>query len=371
MLSAVEDVHPLAERENLKYVAAINSDYTSPRWEGDPHRYIYLGTVGKLLPAFYVTGKETHAGQVFEGFDPNLVIAELTSRIDYNTDLCDELFGETTMPPVSLKQADLKVRYDVQTPHGAVAWFNFFVHGMSPADVMRKMKALAEEAFAAAVGKFVRHRDVHAGKTGLPPSGWTPAIRVLSYAELLQEALRKQGTAFEREWRDFLESLAKDHRLDLREFSVKAVEELWKRAGDAEPAIIVFYASPYIPRVVLSEEEEGGRRLMTAVRNAVDDLRPRISRPVEIRKFFPYISDMSFVAISDDEGDLEAFTVNMPAWEVKYRLPVEAIRRLDVPVVNIGPYGKDAHKKWERVETDWSMDIAPRLTAGVIQHLFR
>ncbi len=102
--SALSDFLHLAEEENLSYIAAINADYTSPRYEGDPHRYVYLGTVGKLLPAFFIVGKETHVGQAFEGFDPNLVAAELTRHLDYNPDFCDEMYGELTLPPVSLKQ---------------------------------------------------------------------------------------------------------------------------------------------------------------------------------------------------------------------------------------------------------------------------
>jgi arginine utilization protein RocB len=369
MLSAVEDVHPLAEEENLTYIAAINSDYTSPRWEGDPHRYVYLGTVGKLLPTFYVVGKETHAGQAFEGFDPNLVVSELTARIDYNPDLCDELYGETTIPPVSLKQSDLKPRYDVQTPHSALVYYNFFVHGQSPADVLVRLKQLAREAFDAAVRRYRDRCLSYSARTGLPAEPVTPDPRVVTYEEILAEAIRKHGAGFEAEWRKFLEELAGDPELDIREYSLRAVEELWRRAGDAEPVLILFYSSPYIPRVVLNEEEETGRRLMEAVRKAVDDIRPFTPHPLEVRKFFPYISDMSFVALSDDEEDLEAFRRNMPAWETKHRVNTEAIRRLNVPVVNIGPYGKDAHKKWERVEITWSMETAPNLTIQVIHHL--
>jgi arginine utilization protein RocB len=72
--------------------------------------------VGKLLPSFFITGRETHVGQSFEGFDSNQLAAELTRLIDMNTDLCDEAEGEVPPPPISLKVRDLKEKYDVQTP---------------------------------------------------------------------------------------------------------------------------------------------------------------------------------------------------------------------------------------------------------------
>jgi arginine utilization protein RocB len=45
----------------------------------------------------------------------------------------------------------------------------------------------------------------------------------------------------------------------------------------------------------------------------------------------------------------------------------QAIRDLDVPIINIGPFGHDAHKKYERVDVGYSMYIVPNLTNLVIK----
>jgi len=370
ILSALADLHQLAREEELEYVAAINSDYTAPRYDGDPHRYIYLGTVGKLLPAFYVVGKETHVGQAFEGFDPNLVIAELTSRIDYNTDLCDEMFGEVTLPPVSLKQTDLKKQYDVQTPQTAFCYFNFFVHSWSPKDVLNRLKELAQVSFEEAIRKFQTRRRMFCELSGHPYQPVEIEPRVYTYEEFYQRCKEEHGSEFEQKMLQYSMNLRNDDSLDIRDYARCMVEELWRWGGDSEPAVILFYASPYIPRVVLSEEDERDLRLMRAVEQAVADIEPQCDHPIQVRKFFPYISDMSFVKLSDDESEMLAFERNMPAWGIKHHIDLEAIRQLDVPVINIGPYGKDAHKKWERVEVPYSMQIAPNLTIGVIRHLF-
>ncbi|QZT35080.1 hypothetical protein HUR95_07610 [Caldalkalibacillus thermarum TA2.A1] len=42
---------------------------------------------------------------------------------------------------------------------------------------------------------------------------------------------------------------------------------------------------------------------------------------------------------------------------------------VNVPVCNIGPYGFDAHKKFERLELTYSLEIVPLLTYSVIRHL--
>lgn len=370
IFTALQEIHRLEEKEGLHYIAAINSDYVSPRFSDDQTRYIYLGTVGKLLPTFFVAGKETHAGQLFEGFDPNLILSELTIRLDYQECYCDEMYGEVTLPPVSLKQTDLKEQYDVQTPQTAYAYYNFFVHSLSPKDVLIKLKEVAEEAFTAAIQNFYQRYEKYCHLTGLPYQPLSIQPRVFTYQEFYEKCIEQLGDSFEEHMLRYSINLLNEVNLDIREYSRKMVEELWRWGGDGEPAIILFYSSPYLPRVILDEQSQKGQKLSAAVYESVQKLQPQSDEPIEIRKFYPYISDMSFLAISDDEKGLEAFEKNMPAWGRKYHYDVEAIRLLDVPVINIGPIGKDAHTKWERVELSYSMQFVPNLTYQVIQRLF-
>jgi arginine utilization protein RocB len=154
ILSALKTLKRWKEEHGFEYAAAINSDFVSPRYKGDMNRYIYKGTVGKLLPSFFITGAETHVGSAFEGLDPNFIAAELTRQINYNPDLCNEAFGETTVPPVSLKQTDLKPSYTVQTALSAYVYYNFFIHSWSPKEVLDKLKEQAAIAFTNALTLF-------------------------------------------------------------------------------------------------------------------------------------------------------------------------------------------------------------------------
>jgi arginine utilization protein RocB len=88
ILSSLTTLKKWKEEYDFNYIAAINADFVSPRFEGDKNRYIYKGTVGKLLPSFFITGSETHVGSCFEGLDPNFLAAELTRQINYNPELC-------------------------------------------------------------------------------------------------------------------------------------------------------------------------------------------------------------------------------------------------------------------------------------------
>jgi len=54
MLSAVQDLAELSKARGWEFIAAIDTDYMTGQYAGDENRYVYVGTVGKLLPCFYV-----------------------------------------------------------------------------------------------------------------------------------------------------------------------------------------------------------------------------------------------------------------------------------------------------------------------------
>ncbi|WBL15058.1 M20/M25/M40 family metallo-hydrolase [Sutcliffiella sp. NC1] len=369
ILSALKELQLLRDEHKLDYVAAINADFVSPRYEGDNNRYIYKGTVGKLLPSFYITGAETHVGSCFEGLDPNYIAASLTKQINYNTELCNEAFGETTVPPVSLKQTDLKPTYTVQTALSAYVYYNFFVHSWSPKDVLEKLRTQAEIAFDSALNEFKQNYLSYSKASNQPyvDVPWKP--RVLLYDEMERLLIDTHGDSYVTHMLAYKEELLLDQELDTRMFAAKVVEEAWKWMPDKSPAIILFYSSLYSPRIEVTGKNEKEVNLLHALDAAVEKYQPQYQHPIVTRNFFPYISDMSFVALSDDEEELKSVADNNPGWGTKHYVNYEDIRAINVPVINIGPYGFDAHKQYERMELSYSLEIVPNLTNEVIQRL--
>ncbi|MBS8266779.1 M20/M25/M40 family metallo-hydrolase [Mesobacillus boroniphilus] len=369
ILSAVKDLNAWKEEHGFEYVAAVNSDFVSPRFSGDKNRYIYKGTVGKLLPSFFITGAETHVGSAFEGLDPNLIAAELTRQIDYNPDLCNEALGETTIPPVSLKQMDLKPNYNVQTALAAYVYYNFFIHSWTPKDVLEKLKEQAHIAFERALKLYEERYQQFCKISGEPGRRmqWKP--RVMTYEEMETELIEAHGYEYTAHMVEFKDHLLLDASLDLRMYAVRVVEEAWKWMPDQSPAIIVFYSSLYSPRIEVAGETDDERNLIEALDAAVKTVQPEYDAPIVVRNFFPYISDMSFVALSDDDEALDFAFRNNPGWGTKFFVDYQEIRELNVPVINIGPYGLDAHKRYERMEIDYSVKIVPNLTYEVIRNV--
>lgn len=354
ILSVVAAVPELAQRWGLSLKGAINADYTAPRFPGDPSRYIYVGTIGKLLPSLFVAGLETHVGEPFSGFDPNWLIAEVTRRVDYNPELCDLAFGEVTPPPVSLKATDLKDFYTVQTALYSWSYFNWFTFLRSPADVLDQFRTLVTSAFADLHREFGDRASRFAamGTTPAPTAQWTP--KVYTFAELSAIVRNRVGAEFEPA---VAERLMLDPRMDLRNFSCRLTEELWRASGLEAPAAVVGYAQLYSPPVRL----ELDAALTQGAREAAREVVQETGIDLQVRHFFPYISDMSFLGCPDTPEELAALQENSPGWQRLYKVDHAGHRELNLPVINIGPYGEGAHTRHERVERGYSFAVVPEL----------
>jgi arginine utilization protein RocB len=80
---------------------------------------------------------------------------------------------------------------------------------------------------------------------------------------------------------------------------------------------------------------------------------------------------MSYLRL-DPSLDVGGLIANMPAWRDDpggYKLPLETIRCLDLPTVNIGPYGHGVHSPDERVLMAYSFGTVPQLILETIERL--
>jgi arginine utilization protein RocB len=370
IISALKVLLKWKEQYGLEYVAAINADYSTPYHPLDNNQYVYFGTIGKLLPSFYVTGKETHVGNSFGGFNPNSLIAEINRKIDLNSELCDEAQGEVTVPPTSLKQTDTKVGYTVQTPLAAYSYYNFFTHSMSPKEVIEKVKGKAEEAFDDLLeymdGEYRKYCEM--GKHTYTPLPYRK--RVYTWEEFYNELVTIHGDKFRHYLHNFAADLNKTNpSMDLRDFSVAVIQEAWKWSVDKSPVVIIYYSSLFSSRIEMTGKTEMEKALLDAVKDSIALVQEHSEKPIVVKMFYPYISDSSFMALSDDPDELVALEKNMPSWGTKYNHPIEDILKINVPVVNIGTFGKDGHSLTERVHIKYTFENVPNMTYNTIRSL--
>lgn len=369
MLSCLPELVRLQEEEGLDYLALIDTDYMTTEYPNDPHRYVYMGTVGKLMPSFFLVGRETHVGEAFKGFDPNLLAAELTRRIHLNTDFSDVVEGEVALPPVVLKMRDLKTEYSVQTARTATLFFNYATLSSNPAQVLHQMVQTTEEAFESVVALMNQHyKDYcHKANRNFLPLPWHP--RVMTYEELYAAVQRELGPRLATTMEEYSHQLLQDRTVDHRDFALKMVEKLHSLWSDRDPVAIVYFTPPYYPHSYIEGKEGKEKALMEAVTKAIASTDS--PHPLVFKKFFPYISDLSYATAPTDPLALQALKGNMPGLGTKYILPLETMQALNLPVMDIGVFGKDAHKFTERVEKEYSFHLTPQLLRKTLQHLLQ
>lgn len=367
MLTLVPEFAKMQKEEGLEYLALLDTDYMTSEYEGDENKYVYIGTVGKIMPTFYIVGKETHVGESFKGLDPNQIAAHITSRINLNTEFCDVAEGEVTLPPITLKQRDLKPEYSCQIAKTAYLFFNYATHCSTPDEVLSKMMDAAKDSFQVTLDELNQRYQTFCQMAKRPFAPLPFSARVLSYDDLYRKVKEEQGTELDGMLAQLTDQLAADETIDERDKSMKIVEFVHNLWSDRNPVIIVYFTPPYYPHIYVEGKEEKEKALLDAVAKAVDDT--KTDYKLVYKKFFPYISDLSYGAAPKDPRIIAALKGNMPGFGKIYNLPLEEMQELDLPVLDIGTFGKDAHKFTERLEKRYSFEVAPELVYKTIMNL--
>lgn len=363
----------LRRERGLTLVGAINTDFVGPRFPGDDKRPVYTGSIGKLLPCFYAVGRSSHAGEPFAGVDANLLLAALVDEFDMNPDYCERVRGQTTPPPVTLRATDTKTVYNTQIPIGATLYLNLLTMERTPAEALALLREGATVALARALARIAEGARRWETLHGAPPPGWTGQLTgaVVTWDELRSEVAERLGV------QAVATALAEERgrwpaQVDKRALAGALVQRLWTLSGRDGPAVVVYFAPPWYPAVPAASGP-----LLDALRAA---LTAHEADGLVEEEYFPLLSDMSYLWL-DPAVDPAAIREQTPIWRDEgdqdalasgaYTLPLEAMRALDMPVINIGPYGRDAHQRGERVLMDFSFETAPQFITEVIAELAR
>jgi len=323
MMSAIEPILAFKDLHNLRIEGAIDTDYTTQQYDNDDYRYVYFGTVGKLLFHFLAVGKEAHAADPFAGLDANELISAVVQEINMNTAYSDRYLDYQTPPPISLMLQDGRQEYSVQT--SKIAWTYFNVTTVSkPIDQwMMEFKKAAEIVMQKVIDKYNQEYKKYCIARGYPVQELPWEVQVID------------GSTF-----DYFENKSSETNERLR--TIYHVIEHSNQVSKGQPCLFVFLSPPYYPAHTVNEGDSLFiKRMMKALaHHPIHNLR--------IEPFYPYISDLSFVRSCSD-SDLQSLQKYMPIKSLVNPLFWSSVKQLNCPMVNIGPYGKDAHKNTERV----------------------
>ena len=334
----------LRERYGLEYEVAINCE---PNSVDDGKQVIYSGSVGKMLPVVLVQGKAVQIGSYPQGVNPLAALAEIicASEADYN--ISDTYGEESTVPPVWNFARDLKPGYDFSLPRRAAGYCNVLTFSKTPEQIMNWFVGKCKVGAQAAMAK----------------QGCGHSLKVMTYGELLQIAQTKTGYVdFYEELQAVMTKKLQVEQLDFPSITLRAMEAVLDFAGIDEPVIITAFAPPYYPAL------NSGKLVGEGFKEVVEYVGTLL--PVKCKEYFMGISDCSYLGV-DAEFDSKALAANMPCWGKLYSYDMEALAKLQIPFLLLGPWGKDLHQRTERVHIESLGVVLPKVLQGICKYIWK
>ncbi|WP_245292877.1 M20/M25/M40 family metallo-hydrolase [Pararhizobium arenae] len=345
----------IASQLDLDIVGGINLDASGDDGDGGLGRAVYLGSVGKFSPFAFVAGRPTHAGYAYDGVSAHLIAAEIMRAVEFNSALCDEAHGEVSPAPVCLEAKDVRHGYEVTTPAHVWLSFNWLTHRRSPTDILEEFSAIATAAMDRALQSQKENGDAFFARQGIERNVRAEG-RVISFGELRKLAAETADGDTIRRIAALEESLAtSDEPLSATR---AVVGELLTATGLEGPLVVVGFSTLHYPRVHTGDLGEAGQEFARRLQVAASLIEDRHQTSICFRQFFAGISDMSFFGHRPDTAQSETLKANTPVPAFVDATPQNA---LSYPVVNIGPWGRDYHQKWERVHMGYTFEVLPDL----------
>ncbi|MCP3740033.1 M20/M25/M40 family metallo-hydrolase [Rossellomorea sp. BNER] len=352
MRYAVPTLLDLQKEHGLTYKLFLNGEPVFEQKPGDHNYYIYSGAIGKILPAALFYGKETHAGEPLSGLTSPYIASFLTQQMEWNDTFQETSLDEKTPVPVTLQQKDLRLEYSTQTPYRSAALYNVFLMERNASEIMALFERVANEAATACNEAYFKVCK----RNKVDPIG---TVKVMRYKELLEYATNKFGIEFIEEVK--MEIYAHEE-WDDREKSFRITDKLMIQCQELAPSIIILFAPPYYPAV----NSTGDELVEDCIKFVKEKAFEKFHLPAERIHYFNGICDLSYVNYTDSGEGWTAFESNTPVWGDSYTLPFKEMKRLNAPVLNIGPFGKDAHKRTERLHIKNAFEQVPLLVEEMI-----
>ncbi|MBH9581009.1 M20/M25/M40 family metallo-hydrolase [Staphylococcus felis] len=355
MLAAVNYLDKLRLQYDLDIKLHLNSEPTFQQASHDHNHYYYTGSIGKIMPSVLVYGRETHVGTPAIGLSSNFILSYIQQEIEYSFDFKETFEDETTPMPVSLLMRDIKLQYDVQTPFRSIALFNLFLFERHADAVFEQFN----QAVKSAVQKGMTVYEERIRQEGIALDF---DMKVMSYHELYEHAIQHhQFSTVQQIIDDVVAVESEPYRQ-----SIEIVDQLINLCRELGPTTITFFAPPYYPATNASYHP-----LIESIGETISNtLLTKFKRTSQRIHYFNGISDLSYVSPSPSGSMFKAYEMNTPVFDQTYTIPFEAIERIQAPLINCGPIGKDAHKVSERIHKNSAFEELPVVLETIIKHHF-
>jgi len=370
MRSSVALLEELKERFDLDYILLIDSE-THLREEMNTGIF-HTGSVGKMLPVVYVRGRKTHSGDIFQGFNPVVLLSQIAIETELNTNFSDVVEDAVSPPPSWSFFRDDKRFYDASIPEAAGGYFSILTLKKTPKVVMEQLEEICTQAFESVIcrmNKSFSHYQEMGNRSG-EKLLWKTNVK--TFAQIFKEAIDQSGEKFLDDYRLTIEKLKVDidnAAISIPESNLALISKTLEYISDKTPVVVIAISPPYYPHVSLDDFKHQD---LTGLDKVIKEIANKVCNETYKKSGYYFgLSDMSYTALNNSEEIIPHIKSNMPLFENIYDFPCEGMKRLSIPSINIGPWGKDLHKFTERVLEKDLVRQTPKLLEGVIQHILK
>lgn len=407
MRGAVPLFVDLARRYDLDYACLLDLE---PCFDEGGGQQVFIGSVGKMLPAVLVQGAKAHVVEAFKGLNAVGVLARLFLETELAPEFAEVCEGELCPPPTWFNLRDRKEGYDVSVPLRAGGYMSVLGFQKTAETLMERLVELGRKAFseylarmegqrraleemrgggedgaeaAGNCGSGMDDRGGHCGSAaygveipGGRPSGvpgeTVPPYSVLEYRELADYCVGKYGSEafadWQREQQREAGEMIRAGRWSYPQATLELMDRLLTWSKITAPVMVLSYAPPYYP--AYHSDHLPGR---AGAGSALFDLLARAAAGYGVRlekgNYFCGISDLSYCGGGEGPG-LEGYAANSPMWGGLYSMDSEAMKQFCAPALLFGPVGRDAHQMGERVKAASLLEEVPSVLIKFIEQMF-
>ena len=367
MRNAVPLMVRLQQQYGLDYRMMVMSE---SHLREDQKALYFDGTIGKTQVNMVVKGVPVHTRFYYTGINPMKIAAQIMIDIDGSSDMTEQYLEEKTPPPSVMYCRDTKESYDVTLPECVDMAMSFLTYRKTGKELLDELKERIEKSIDKILSQNrVQYQD-WAATLSAPVKPCEQKPQVLFYEDLLKLAYRKNPTEFD-EYENALKSeLSLQKRKGLINFndaSLKLIHKIMDYLNQDEPMVVLAITPPLYPGFTNKDIAEHDTLAINMPEKLCKYSKEELGQEARFEHFFAGIADMSYAATTYKPIERSFIDKNMPMWGEDYSIDFDGIAKIQMPVLNVGPWGKNIHTKYERVNKYSLFQECPTLLHWIIQ----
>ncbi len=361
MRAAIGLLDELKKTYNLNYILAIDSEpFESER---EDEKVLHVGSVGKLMPVIVTQGILSHIKEPLHGMNAISLLVKVADKIDLHPELAEEAGDQKSPLPSWSYLRDMKEQYDVSTALRASGYFSILYLQRSPKDLLEIVKNLCEEAMEEYYDNYSKLQKQYA------VTKVNPKPKVMFFEELLELCKMKEGFG------PYYETLclkAKEASVEgegYQDITISLICDLLDFYDTKDPLVLIAIAPPYYP-ALRSRDIEGKGVIIQKIERHYRDYLSRVhGANLKAEEYFMGICDISYCGLDKPAEEYKAVLESMAIDKELYNIDFDTLGQLNIPGINLGPWGKDLHKLTERVYEKDAFELVPEYLLYLLEHM--